>query len=346
MKPNIRIRKQLNKNLRKDWIRLWSQSDYSHFFNSPQWFECCRNTFEYNNFIFITAYNGSRLVGILPLVKKTYFGVESYCEPGMVYLDRSAVLVSDIVIIEPLLTRALVLGNIKLSEVPPNFLSPIKIIKPSSINESSINPYLFLNDDPFKFLSKKQKSKIFNKQKKFENDLEYKVFTGSKKSLEIAIEIDKKSMKYARGQASFGDPQSVIFYTNLIAYFRRQVAIDILYFKKQPVIYSIGLTDKKIYHALSTSYNKDYPFLIPGKLLLFYMLHRLHKESYKVLHFSRGTNTLKREFTPHEFTQYDVCFTSSPTTNWWWNTAKYIRTTLIENKTFYSAYCSVKKLLY
>ncbi len=346
MKPDIRIRKQLNKNLRKDWIRLWSQSEYSHFFNSSQWFECCRNTFKYNNFIFVTAYNDSRLVGILPLVKNTFFGIQSYCEPGIVYLDRSTVLVSDRSIIEPLLSGALELGNIKLSEVPPNFLPSIKIIKPSSISESSINPYLPLNDDPFKFLTKKQKSKIFNKQKKFEHDLEYKIFTGSKKSLEIAIEIDKKSMKYARGQASFGDRQSANFYTNLITYFRRQIVIDILYFKKQPVIYSIGLADKKIYHALSTSYNKDYQFLIPGKLLLFYILRRLHKESYKELHFSRGTNVLKREFTPHAYTQYDVYFTSSPTTNWWWNTAKHIRTTLIANRTFYSAYCSVKRLLY
>jgi hypothetical protein len=205
-----------------------------------------------------------------------------------------------------------------------------------------------LSDDPFIFLSKKQRSKIFSKVKKNQNRLILKNYQGIGEGLDIAFAIDEKSAKRESGRPTFVGEQDRQFYRHLIFELKDRVTIDILFYDSIAIAYSINFVYGKIYHAFKTDYDKNFRYLSPGKLILFFLLPRLKQEGFKMFDFSRGANVLKREFTPLAYPQYDLYYARNVFIRSWWKInliKENFKERLLENERFYNKYLWVKRFL-
>jgi hypothetical protein len=54
------------------------------------------------------------------------------------------------------------------------------------------------------------------------------------------------------------------------------------------------------------AYLEDYRKLVPGKVLLYFLLPELVERGFTLFDFSRGDSLLKRQFTQQKKIQYDI----------------------------------------
>ncbi|MGI5828243.1 MAG: GNAT family N-acetyltransferase [Patescibacteria group bacterium] len=333
-------------NLLNSWGKLWQSSSNAHPFNSPQWFSACLSTYEYKNYFITSVYEGDCLVGILPLVKKQKFCISYYCCPGEKHLDKASLLLADghSGLLNTIVNKLTTVSAFCLQELPENVFNNIS--DDVWYTQSSENPYIPLQPNPFLYMVKRQRRAIVAKLKKYEKLLTYKCFKGSLTALKTAYEIDGKSAKKASGKPTFANKEDKKFYIELLKEYRKNFVVDILYFNKKPVNFYIGLTHKKTYHAYNTSYDAQYRHLTPGKLLAFLILERLHSEGMQTLDFSRGVTRMKRDFTKLSKLQCSIFFSKNKKVKLLWRVVTQTRKNITENELFYGTYLSFKKFLY
>lgn len=330
------------------WHALWEQSDDGHFFNTPEWFLTYLAIKPQTKYLIITLKDGDTLTAVLPLVHEKQFGIPVLRGPGGKFLNKSSLLMKSYAKapLKELFAYLMQVDNIYLSEVSQELADMIQSFSKVTLKkESSLNPYLPLEPDPFHYLSSKNRSQIRGILRKNEANVEHKVFVGDRHALEVAFEIDSRSSKKKQGKATFVSDRDKAFCLELIERMPKNVVIDLLYYNKIPIVYSIGFTYKKIYHAFNTAFDAEYRFLRPGKLLAYLRVKALAEEGYTLLDFGRGNSVLKQEFTKEAKLQYDIYYSSNPVIRSWWNISFKLYHSVEHNKRLYNIYLTGKKTI-
>jgi len=332
---------KMDRGFLRQWRLFWRNTKYSHLFNSPEWFVACLKTFKNRSFTIFISRNQKtgEIQTIVPLVSGSFLGFECLKSPGERFLDKSSILSNGK--FEPF---ARILLEVKkeypflISEVSQDLISKLsetKILN-SSFIESCLSFYLPLETEPFRFLSKKQKSKIKNKFLRFRRKIRFLRITGSRalQYLSVAGKVERKSTKKDLGIKVLDDKLFINLVKNLVA-LGKKIDLSLIYYDKEPFVFSIGFIDKKVYYALQTSFDKKYAHLSPGKLLLYFLLPELKRKGVKIFDFSRGENQLKKEFTKFRTQQFNIFYHPNPLINNSWKIALLARKTISSNRKFY-----------
>lgn len=324
------VYKDLNEELIKSWKILWSRSKYANFFNSYEFHLVCRKTFSRKNFKVFCLKINSEIVAILPLIKDRVLGVSSYSDRCGRFFEKTPLLVKggyeDKL---KLLIDYVIYYNhsIHLSELPQYIASKLRTVyKESLVSIISINPYVDLDSESYINLKKKDVSKIRNRIKKNIDKIEHLHLKNNlNKALGVVFDLERRSYKMTMGKEMFNEESSKLFYKNLIHICKNNIVIDFLTFDKKPFVSSVGIICKGRYYACHTCYLRDYKYLIPGKMLTYFMLHKLKEEGVRIFDFVRGLTRLKEDFTKDFSIQYDFYLSSSSLINLWWKIVNFIR---------------------
>lgn len=347
MNKRLMIQKQkLSKGLKSSWMTLWEQSSTAHFFNSVEWFELS-DLFSSDACEVFTVSEGERLVAVLPISLQSWFGVITQTCPAGRFMDKLSLLYEDnnTRALKALVKFLKMDGNFYLAEISEHEKNIIvKYFSDIKFRFSDINYYLPLTENPWQFISKKNLSKIKNKIKKNRDELSFKSFYGDVSALKTAFAIDMKSYKQAKGMASFTSKENQKIFMKICKKLPNFFRIDILYFQKKPVAYSIGFICRQTYLAINTSFDNEFRNLTPGKLLTYMLIERLVSEKFSTLDFGRGDSWLKKDFTSFYRKQYLVYYHHSSVARLWWQTANLTYDSLLNSKIAYGAYRKVKRL--
>ncbi len=305
----FRLIKEINNDFIRNWKNAWEGQGNSHFFNSPEWFIACLNSFNFKEYFIFVGTQDRKIKVILPLIRVKKFGINFFVSPGGKYLDKSTIFfVDDInpIVIGALIEKTLEYGNIYLAEADKRIRNIITDLQVNRfVRQSSINPYISLDFNPFRFMKNKSKNEIKNKIKKYA-DYSFKICTDFfDKHIKTVFYIENNSFKRKRGRNIFDDKIARRLFLNIIRN-REHVLIFLLYFKNKPIAHMVGLVYQRIFLAYHMAYLENYRKLIPGKVLLYFLLPELKKQKFDLFDFSRGDNFLKRQFTQQKKVQYDV----------------------------------------
>ena len=343
----IEVVRKLDKKFLKKWEELWQSTADSHFFNSPTWFTICLRVFNYKDYYIFVIKKSAKVEAIFPLVVAGHYGVSVLRSPGGKYQDKSTLLTKSnkSKVITCLIKEISKYGHYYLSEVSQEISECIDENDPNYIiRTSSISPYLLLGSDPFRFLSTKKKNKIRNK---YERNKKYLVMKHLNKintrDLEVVFKIDSKSSKSRKGKESFSDLRSRVLIKSLLENAGKYLVVDLLYFRKRAVAYTLGFKHKDRYQGFQMAYVSEFKALIPGKILIYLLFKKLQQEGVKILDFGRGESEFKLEFTPYRNIQYDIYYTKSSLVRVWWLIICGIKSFILDNQSIYKIYCRCKE---
>ena len=344
------IIKQLDEAFIGKWSTLLNYSKNTHFFNTPQWFSSCLNAYDIKEYFIFAAYQGSGLVGVLPLIKSKKFFVDVFASPGEKYLEKSSVLAKNENprIINEIISQVLKNGNIYLAETPEKITAILAKRKSRGIlTLSSINPYIQIEDFPFGTISEKHKKRIAGIIKKNSANLKFGHYRNNlSEHLQSVFELESRSSKKQDHKDCFSNPDNRRLFKSLIKHAGKDIVINFVYFKNLPIVSSFGFIFNNTYLAYHTSYDKDFSYLIPGKILTYNMLIKLREEGVDLFDFSRGHNEFKNDFTKMFAFQYDYYYSTDSLIRIWWeviNFARRLKANIFKNNRSLDGYCLFKK---
>ncbi len=328
-KLETKIITKIDKEFLLAWYKLWRESNYAHFFNTPEWFIACLETEKISDYKIFACYKGGNLCALYPVAVSLKFGVKVLSSPTKKFSEKSTLLVKDY---DPKVVWAIFdaitkNANVYLHELEDKVVSLLLEENPKILaSVSSINPYINVKTDSFRFLSKKQKSKVVNKVKKNLPNLSYVQHRDNlTKYLAVIFDIEAKSYKKLKKKDIFSDSKARSLYKNIVKYASKYVSIDIVYYNNKPVVYSFGFIYKNTYLAFHTAYLASARHLSPGKILLYFLLNNLRERNFELFDFARGHNILKKEFTPYYHLQYDLYYSRNYLIRAWWNLINFAR---------------------
>lgn len=345
----VEILKKADKNFLEIWKSEWENSENGHFFNSPMWFLACVETFKIKNFLIVVVKKGKKIKLILPLVKKSLWSIESYANPGGRFLEKSSLLLLDKnpKIFSQMVRTLRNFGNIYLGHIDEDTASIFRGFPNFLIKHVSESPYLVVGDNPFRFMKKKAKSRIFAKYRKLKDDLTFvrhreNLLTHFKK----VTKIDKNSWKNQKGYNDFAtDENQKLLYKTLIKKYPENISIDILYYKNEAVVYSLAIIYKKTYQASQTGFLAQYKDLMPGKIRLVYLLDDLKNSYIEKFEMGSGFGMHKKEVTPFFTNYYDIFFSKNKLTLFWWKSIGILVDLLKGSSRLYRSICLSRKYL-
>lgn len=295
----IRIFKNINNKIIREWELLWDNSSHSNYFNSPGWFLAALKSFKYKNYKIITAYKNKKLIAIIPLVKQNKYLLDLYTVPGD-FTCGNPILFDDLKsqVVKNIIKRLNTIGNIFLDEIP---LELAKLIQNNSKKSTNIycsqNYYLQINRNEIGDVVIKNRNKKIHRIRSIENKLHLKSFYGKAPDImRIVHNIDNNSEKKHRGYDAFSNNRIKIFYRYLSEHLNNNYVTNILYFKEKPIAYEIGFIVNKTYFGSQISYLKKYFSYSPGKMLAVLIIEKFGKNKVNHIDFGSGDNPLKREF--------------------------------------------------
>ena|SRR3972149_6162265 len=345
----IEVIREVNDKFILAWDILWRDSYNPHLFNSSKWFLSYVNSFNPTDYHIVVLSEGEKIVAILPLIKDKHYAINVLRNSGGKYLDRSSLLTeeNDTGVITDIFKEISKYQNLYLAEVDRETSEVFRNKKNILVLPSSVNPYLTLDGEScFRFLSKKNESKILNSFKKYKRFIKIRhIVKPTLRDAETIFEIDKYSSKAQKGKESFSRPEAKILIKTLVKRAANFIVIDILYFNKKPVAYTFGTAFRKIYHGMYTAYRKEYKNIIPGKMLIYMLIQKLKEDGYKIIDFGRGGGGLKSDFTPNKKIQYDIYYSPSPVVRLWWYSLYLLKNFVLNRNRFYQFLCSSKRLL-
>lgn len=352
-----KIYNALDDQLQKEWESLWASSQNSHFFNSPMWFLTCLKTYRYSKVLILTVYSDSQLVAVLPLVRAKKLGISVLMCPGGVFLDRSSLLLADInenllLHIAKTLSK---LGNFYLAEVEKNLADSLCQIFPLILKfpqPLSTSPYLPLESDPLRFVPSRHRSEINSILRKCQANISTSFISPSTQSdLQTIVELEKVSSKDKKHTEIFNNPNTLLFFRNLIDISPKSVGIILLCFDGQPIAGDIGYIYNSTFRGFYTAYDNHFRHLGPGKLLKYITAQELTKRGFVCYDLSRGLANYKSELTPHVIYQSDLYYSSNYLVLWWWKALNNLKNYLEKHPRLYETIrmgknVLVKKLTY
>lgn len=305
----IEVIKNINSEFIKEWSTVWKNQQGAHFFNSPEWFISCLESFSIKKYFIFVGYQAGNIKVIYPVVKIRKFGVSFLGSPGGKYLDKSSLLYvnNSSGVVKALLEKMLKDDNIYLAEVDGNTKNKITSSGITSlVRPISSNPFISLDSEPFRFLKNKQRNEIRNKVNRYQNNLSFRYYTDNVDTHVGSIfAIEEKSFKRKKGRHIFSKKIARDLYSN-IARVQGCASIAILCFNSKPIAHMFGLIYKKKFQAYHMAYLEDFRKLIPGKVLLYFLLPKLVERGFVQFDFSRGDSLLKKQFTSQRNTQYEI----------------------------------------
>lgn len=341
--------KELSNALLKEWQELWDKSSLKNFFNSPLWFQASLETFSYKKPLLLACYRNETLVGILPLVFAEKYGVPAYTSPGNQYYDNSSFLLEtyDSHVVETILKKLSEIGNFFLSEVSQPLTTISKLALPSlQVFKSSICPYSFLEPDPYRFLSKKNKRIIAKKFKDAEGNFTCKVYNqNAEEQLRTLLAIDAESSKKAEFKETFSDPLLTKLLKNINSLDPKALVVAILFYKEEPICYNYGFAYGKTYIGSGTAYKEAYRPYAPGRVLAYSLLPELLKMGITLLDFSRGYTRYKRDFAPYAYHQYTLFHSSNAIVMRRWAALESAKAFLEKHSTLFEVVRKAKKMI-
>lgn len=342
----VQLVKSLDYDIKSKWNDLWLKSDYSHFFNSLEWFKICIKTFSITDFyLFLYISGAGDLKGLLPLVKSQKFGIKVLISPGERYLDKSTLLIAkpEKVIISELIKAASKYGNLYLPELPEALM--LDEFKGLLTETSSINPYINLLLDPLVHISNKQRNSIINKIETNKNNLKFNFnMRPNRELMKTIFKLESKSFKKKKGHHIFNNKEAIDLFRNIVDYSPSNSSVNLLYFKNKPIAHMFGLIVGEGFMAYHMAYLEKYRKLVPGKILLFFLLPLLQKTNFKVFDFSRGESVLKSQFTSDYAVQYDLYYTINKIVKLYWITILLIKKLRVKLKLYLKVKFFRKKL--
>lgn len=334
--------------LQEEWLNLWERSPMANPFNSPMWFRATTKTYNYKKQLIVTVRNEGALVAIFPLVENKRFGISGYMFPGNEHIDMSSLLIADhdrevLRMIVTYLARTETFYLQEVSEETKEALT--NSTHALVIEEASRSPYFSLGTNPFRYMPDKELYKLNRKAKRYEHDLDFHSFWGDTGGLLYAFEIDSRSTKSKTGKSLFNKELNRELYLNLAQEFKEMFHIDVLFYKEIPMVYSVGFIHKKTYYAVNTAFDLNLKHIIPGKMILHYLINKLSHEDIALFYFSRGTSELKKQFTPHTYPQYDVYYSKQLYKQVAWSSLNKLANAIINSKPLYKAYKKISPLV-
>lgn len=343
------IHHELPQELHDRWQKLWDESEHSHFHNSPGYFFASRDGFAVKKFVILTIEHDGQLEAIFPLVREKRFGVTVLCNPGERFTDKSTLLLrqKDSELIKQIITKLMEVGNFYLEELSEDVADMMLQVSHFLIKQkASVNPYLPLQPDPYRFMRSKTRNQMRNTLEKYKTNLKHSYFVGDKDALEQAFAVDAISTKRSRAKSDLAREREREFFRQILHYNKEQFFVDLLSFDNKPFVYLIGVIYKKTYHAWLTAFDGEYKFLSPGKLLFFTLFERLAKEGFELVDFSRGETYVKQKFTHFQTQQYDIIFAKNTMVQYWWNLTNFLYNFIVGNRILYGTYRIGKKIFY
>lgn len=302
----------------EDWLSLWNNSSFANYANSPQWFLSTLETYEYNNYVIIAAYEEQNLKGIAAFFKERKYGVEIYTIQPENFACGLPFLIDfqNKILLKCFLDELLKLGSIYLKNFPEFLLNDLKkqTTKINFIYDTK-NYYLNITKDYFGQVLFKHKNKLIHLARHLENKLKIKSFDNDMiKGLQIAYSIDIKSRKYIRGYNTFSDEQIKIYYQSLAKNYRENILINILYYDNIPIAYEIGFLVQKTFHCSQIATDKEYDKYSISRVFLIKLIEELGSKGVQKLDFGSGEDHVKKSFTKNYIPLYTLIISNNTLT--------------------------------
>ncbi len=316
---NVSLIKELTTELESRWKQLWDASSSAHPFNSPQWFKACVQAFDIRDFnLFVCIGEREELHGVLPLVRMKKFGVNVLGSPGKKYLDKSTILARDKATTKSIMTETLQRDNLYLSELDNGSLDTVSELH-ALYEVASMNPFIALDGDPLRNLANRQRNYLQNMICRHEEKLEFQFNRRpDHNQLKTMFEMEVMSHKKKLGRDIFSNQEARNLFQSISALAPEHCSVSFLYFDGEPVAHIFGLIYKKTFLAYHMAYLEKFRKMIPGKILLYYLLNALKEAHFETFDFSRGSSILKNQFTKTSLLQYNVFISASASIRWYW----------------------------
>lgn len=311
------IHNSLTKQLHQEWEKLWKKSQYVNISNSPCWFNSAVAAFKYKDVKIISVHETktSELVAIAAFVKAKIFSVSLYMTPAREFADKSQILAdfNNKKVISALFKGILELGDVYLSNMTDYKLGKIApLIKHPVIIKDDIEPYLDLSKGKYGDLPNRKKTIVLNRMKN--SGRKFEIVPNAPdlhKALEIAFDIDTKSVKNRKGKGVFHDPQVREFYRQIAARNPSNIIVSLIYIDKIPVSYLIGFINNSVHSGSQKAYLPGYEYFVLGRLLLIHLMDHFREKGSNEFDLGKGYDRFKRDFTHNYWQYYAVLITSN-----------------------------------
>lgn len=308
---------------KNEWQKLWNASDFRHPFNSPDFFEACREAFGFKSYLIIFCYNGSSLYGVLPMIKDRVFGIKALLDPGRRenYTDKSVMLIRsyDQELLNAMFIEALKSGNLYLAEADENVKSLFNPKKFACFWKWASRSRWTMLADVLGFMPAGQKRALLRHIRRREKDLEFRFFkTNLEEALKKVAEIEKGSYKPRRHMAIFGKETTIKLFQSLIKKNYQDMRVGILYFKKQPAATILGFICGKTFLIYHMSFLEKFRSWGVGKIAVYFALEQLKREGFTKVDLLRGDTDLKKQFAENTEEHYNIYFSRNHFVILWW----------------------------
>ncbi len=320
---NIRICKDINKELINAWEDLWQRSDNASVFNSYSWFKTNQTTMNIKNFEIVVCFREKQLVAVLPLYFTKKFGIKTSI--SLDYKPASTPFLFENY--DPKLFKYFFdfLRQKKSFYLAKVHMDAIKILYdyyPNMLYSLiSVDPYLNKKKHPDLINSNtnhKNTRKLIKRyahQLKFEN---YDQTHNLKHYLDQMFNLEQKSRKKQRKMDIFSSTSTREFFKNIVKYCKPFIKIHFIYFNNQPIGYTFNLAYKKRIFGYQIAYLADQKKLSPGKMLILHVIEILKYNGYSQLEMGGGISSYKLEYAPDYYYLYDIYHSDNPLIMFWW----------------------------
>jgi CelD/BcsL family acetyltransferase involved in cellulose biosynthesis len=311
----VKLYNSLEKSLIRDWEILWKASPFSTVFNSPNWYESYLDSYGADVVRIVAIYKINKLVSLAPLVKTRLFGISVYVTVGSDFCQRSGVLCDyeDFITTRLLFSRLSELGLVYFTHLDEtNYKNMKNLVKGLTPISHRISPYINLriNSDGELVLAKRRQ--ILKKALNEVQNFKLKTYDeGLANVIPLIFEIDRKSTKSKNGYATFFDEKVKEFFKLLSVRSKKNILINVLYYKGKPIAYEIGFKEKNIYIDSQRAYLPEYAHLTPGKVLMVLVAEMLAKRGYEVFDLGPGVDNLKKSLAKNENTYFNLILSKS-----------------------------------
>jgi len=299
---------KLSDEIIKDWKNLWLKSQYSHFYNSYEWFESCLNVFRYRNVKIITIRQNGQLVSVLPLVKSKKYSVWTHTNAGEQLSDKSPILVDRLSseIIRMLFAELSKLDSYYINEVSEDIAFFVSNIVKCNFSHSSFGYYQGLEINPLSYLNNKNKKNIewiINNTNNLALSSSIRNFDSRLKRM---VDIESRSYKVNSFKSALTDKKYILLLEELYKHKNIKVLSNILEINKKDIAFQIGFIAQKKLYWIQTAYDETIKNITPGKVMLYLYYKKIGETDINFIDYSRGDGVYKRCFTPYNYSQYAV----------------------------------------
>lgn len=331
--------------------KMWKNSPFANYTNSPQWFLSVIESFKYKDFAIIALYDKELLVAIAALVKEKKYGVSCYTVApqdfacGIPFLFDFTNRKLGKIFAENLLT----LGNIFLGNISEKFLNEFgQVTKSIATAPYSLNyQFTFEKDNDGSVLIRNRK-KLLHEARNVTERLQFKTFAGEIEGLETIFAIDVKSRKQTRGYSTFSNKEIKSFYRTLATHFKKTFLVGILYLDSEPIAYGMGFLIGSSFFYNQMAYLANFRQYSPGKVLMVKLIDYLGTKNTQMFDFGSGDSFIKKLVTSDVNALYQVIMTKNKLVMMYLLFMCTIRkkayAQLSKNVTYYKFYRSIKNI--